>query len=100
MNNKSVLISATMHYETIMQEPYKPVHVPTYEDTAENIDYCSKCPHDDCIYETLEICQECKCASKRKYVKTEKWKQHNVSRQEKLSGALMPIAHAKQKVLS
>lgn len=92
MNN---IISATMHFETTLQEPYKPIHISSQEDTPENIAYCANCPHDDCIYQTLDQCKTNECASKGKYTKTKKWVQRNIIGLYNPDGLLMPIAHAK-----
>ena len=92
MNN---IISATTHYEITIQEPYKPIHIPSFEDTPENIDYCAKCPHDDCIYPTLELCKKNKSEAKNRYTKSEKWSQGNISKQSTTKIGLMPVAHAK-----
>ena len=55
MNND--VEGATRYFYIESPTPYKPIHIPSSEDTPENIDYCANCTLPDCKYDTLEQCK-------------------------------------------
>ena len=83
---------ATRHFEIEESTPYKPIHLPTYEDTPENIERCNRCVFTDCIFKSVDRCilingfdfESAKLSRKPK------------PRPEKLESVLMPIAHAER----
>ena len=90
-----IMSGSTIHYEIEPQAPYKPIHIPTYEDTPENIERCNQCVFTDCIYANVDRCilingidfERAKLSRKPK------------PKPEKQESVLMPIAH-KERMLA
>ena len=82
---------ATRHFEIDEQTQYKPIHLPTYEDTPENIERCNKCVFTDCIYANVDRCILINGVD----FETAKLSRKPKPKAEKLESVLMPRAHAK-----
>lgn len=53
-----LFVGATRHFENEPAIASKPIHIPTTEDTPQNIDYCMGCTLTDCRYKSVERCKE------------------------------------------
>ena len=88
MNNN---YDGATRYFAVDDTPYKPIHLPTYEDTPENIERCNKCVFVDCIYATVDRCIIVNGVD-FEYAKRTRKPKPKVERQESV---LMPRAHAR-----
>lgn len=65
-------IHGTKRFEVVEQKTIVPIHTPSLEDTAENIDYCMNCPLPDCKYDSVEQCKLYDRKPKREYAQAKK----------------------------
>ena len=88
MNNS---YDGATRYFAVDDTLYKPIHIPTYEDTPENIERCNNCVFCDCVYENVNRCITINGVDFESAKRTRKPK----PKAEPLESTLMPIAHAK-----